>query len=54
MINNQTDTIKALENEEIVNKIDNDRPNESTGIYIRNFVKIFDPESNKTLIETSN
>jgi len=29
------------------------RPNESTGIYVRGFVKISDPESGEVLVETN-
>lgn len=29
-------------------------PNESTGIYVRGFVKITDPESGEVLLETAN
>lgn len=29
-------------------------PNESTGIYVRGFVKITDPESGKVYVETAN
>lgn len=29
-----------------------ERPNESTGIYVRGFVKITDPESGRVLVET--
>jgi len=31
-----------------------DRPHESTGIYVRGFLKISDPETKEVLIETSN
>lgn len=30
------------------------RPNESTGIYVRGFVKITDPESGEIIVETAN
>ena len=30
------------------------RPNESTGIYVRGFVKITDPESGEVILETAN
>jgi len=30
------------------------KPNESTGIYVRGFVRITDPESGKVIIETNN
>lgn len=29
-------------------------PNESTGIYVRGFVKITDPESGEILVQTAN
>ncbi len=29
-------------------------PNESTGIYVRGFVKIIDPESGQVYVETAN
>jgi hypothetical protein len=47
----------------INNHIDSDKkeqperqlpPNESTGIYVRGFVKITDPESGQVYIETAN
>lgn len=31
-----------------------EKPNESTGIYVRGFVKITDPESGKVIVETAN
>ena len=31
-----------------------ERPNESTGIYVRGFIKISDPETGKVLVETAN
>lgn len=30
------------------------KPNESTGIYVRGFVKISDPESGQVMVETAN
>jgi hypothetical protein len=30
------------------------KPNESTGIYVRGFVRITDPESGKVIVETNN
>lgn len=30
------------------------RPNESTGIYVRGYVKITDPESGLVILETAN
>jgi hypothetical protein len=47
MIN--TDNQKKEEN---VNE--ENRPNDSSGIYIRGFLKITDPESGEVLIETGN
>jgi hypothetical protein len=31
-----------------------ERPNESTGVYVRGFVKITDPESGQVIVETAN
>jgi len=31
-----------------------EKPNESTGIYVRGFVKITDPESGEVIVETGN
>jgi hypothetical protein len=31
-----------------------EKPNESTGIYVRGFVKISDPESGQVIVETAN
>lgn len=30
------------------------RPNESSGIYVRGFVKITDPDSGEVIVETAN
>ena len=30
------------------------KPNESTGIYVRGFLKITDPESGEVVVETAN
>lgn len=30
------------------------KPNESSGIYVRGFVKITDPESGEVIVETAN
>lgn len=30
------------------------KPNESTGLYVRGFVKIFDPETGDVVVETGN
>ena len=52
MINNTNDSNKKDEiNEE---KLPPSRPNESTGIYVRGFVKITDPETGVVLVETAN
>lgn len=51
MINNHMDSNKteeAQENEAV------SKPNESTGIYVRGFVKITDPESGQVIVETAN
>lgn len=32
----------------------NEKPNESTAIYVRGFVRISDPESGKIIVETNN
>jgi hypothetical protein len=52
MINNHMDTDKEQEklNEQPVET----RPNESTGIYVRGFLKITDPESGQVVVETGN
>lgn len=51
MINNHMDSIKTDETQDAdpVTK-----PNESTGIYVRGFVKITDPESGQVIVETAN
>lgn len=50
MINNHMDS----ENTEPVTAETTTPPNESTGIYVRGFVKITDPESGKVYVETAN
>ena len=49
MINNDMDS--NLEN---ARPEEQEKPNESTGIYVRGFVKITDPESGKIIVETAN
>lgn len=51
MINNHMDSNKMEEtqDEKVATK-----PNESTGIYVRGFVKIIDPESGQVIVETAN
>lgn len=49
MINNEI-TEKTLEHQEKSNQ----KPDESSGMYIRNFLKITDPESGETILETAN
>ena len=48
MINTDND-ITEEERKEVANK-----PNDSSGIYIRGFLKITDPETGEVLIETGN
>jgi hypothetical protein len=49
MINNNMDSENKVQQEEQPAK-----PNESTGIYVRGFVKITDPESGEVILETAN
>lgn len=49
MININTDDKKEPEKEN-----ENKKPDESTGMYIRGFLKITDPESGEVVIETGN
>lgn len=51
MINNHMDSNKTEETHE---KEAVSKPNESTGIYVRGFVKITDPESGQVIVETAN
>ena len=37
-----------------VTKETHEKPNESTGIYVRGFVRISDPESGQVIVETNN
>lgn len=48
MINNNMDSDEIKEDQLP------SRPNESTGIYVRGFVKITDPESGEVIVETAN
>lgn len=51
MINNHMDSEKDVSStEETVQT----RPNESSGVYVRGFVKITDPESGQVIVETAN
>ena len=55
MINNDM----SLEKEEQPNiqqfeKTSQTKPNESSGIYVRGFVKIIDPETGTIIVETAN
>jgi hypothetical protein len=50
MINNHMDS----ENTAPVTAEKTSPPNESTGIYVRGFVKIIDPETGKVYVETAN
>ena len=50
MINNHTNT----DLEQKLEKSVPEKPNESTGIYMRGFVKITDPESGEVIVETGN
>jgi len=50
MINNHTNTDLEQQFEKSVSE----KPNESTGIYVRGFVKITDPESGEVIVETGN
>lgn len=46
-----------LENKPINNKIDEQElrnPNDKAGFYVRNFLRIYDPESGQVAVETSN
>jgi hypothetical protein len=45
-------TDKQIENRE--QQPENAKPNESTGIYVRGFVKITDPDSGEVILETAN
>lgn len=52
MINNNIDVKVVQQQETVQNNKNADCPNESTGIYVRGFVKITDPETGRVLVET--
>jgi hypothetical protein len=52
MINNTTDSNRPDDTNEM--QLPKATPNESTGIYVRGFVKITDPETGTVLVETAN
>lgn len=54
MINNNTDSQEFKSDEKEPKRVSEERPNESTGIYVRGFLKISDPETGKTIVETGN
>jgi hypothetical protein len=54
MINNNTDSSQDKTEESQPQRVSPERPNESTGIYVRGFLKITDPESGKVIVETGN
>ena len=54
MINNNTDSKEFKSDEQEPARVAPETPNESTGIYVRGFLKITDPESGKVIVETGN
>lgn len=48
MINSLTEDKKSTEKEKI------EKPDDLTGIYLRGFLKIVDPESGEVIVETAN
>ena len=52
MINNHMDSGK--EEQKTTQSVERTKPNESSGIYVRGFVKITDPESGRVIVETAN
>ena len=52
VINNHMDSEK--QQEDLVEDTARPKANESSGIYVRGFVKISDPESGEVIIETAN
>ena len=54
MINNNTDSKEFTSEEREPSRVAPDAPNESTGIYVRGFLKITDPETGKVIVETGN
>ena len=53
MINNHMDAGKE-EQPAAAQPVERTKPNESSGIYVRGFVKITDPESGQVIVETAN
>ena len=54
MINNNTNSEKVKSDKQEPERVSQERPNESTGIYVRGFLKITDPETGQILVETGN
>ena len=54
MINNNTDSKEFKSDEQELRHAAPDAPNESTGIYVRGFLKITDPETGKVIVQTGN
>ena len=54
MINNNTDSKEFKSDEQEPVRVAPETPNESTGIYVRGFLKITDPETGKVIVETGN
>ena len=54
MINNNTDSKEFKSDDQEPKRVSEERPNESTGIYVRGFVRITDPETGKVIVETGN
>ena len=52
MINNKADSQEFKSDEQEPKRVSEERPNESTGIYVRGFLKITDPETGKVIVET--
>jgi hypothetical protein len=49
MINTNNEPAKT-----VTTQVEQQKPNESTGIYVRGFVRITDPETGQVLVETDN
>lgn len=45
---------KTTETSKQEDKKESSKPNESSGIYVRGFVKITDPETGKVIVQTAN
>ncbi len=54
MINNNNDSKEYKSSEQEPLRTAPDAPNESTGIYVRGFLKISDPETGSVIVETGN